>query len=77
MPLLDHIWPWSTIRRLRRNIQEEYRFGKTCLFMLDQVDPGVTHIRLNGELYLMGIDHCSKGVPVPNPRTNWKVSSLE
>jgi hypothetical protein len=39
MTILDHIWPWSTIRRLKREIDAEREYDNTIRAALLDVDP--------------------------------------
>ena len=59
MPILNHIWPWSEIRRLRKQLAVESDFGDACLYYLNEHRDGdgirldVTFIRFDGKLYFM------------------------
>ena len=84
MKILDHIWPWSRIRHLERQVdqtsswgQAAFNFGDSCLAYLDKVEPGVQHLRFNQNLYCMGVDYCNEVIYVPNPRMNCKVEGFD
>jgi hypothetical protein len=64
--LLTRIWPWSEIRDLRRqrdsvngHFLKAQEFGDACCALLDQVHTPWRHIRLDGKLYIMGVDTTS------------------
>jgi hypothetical protein len=64
--ILDHLWPFSVIRELRRqrdsvnaHFLKAQEFGDACCALLDQVHTPWRHIRLDGKLYIMGVDTVS------------------
>lgn len=80
--LLDHLWPWRTIRLYRATIDEmhatikrESEFSETCLAYIDQIEPDIRHIRLMGQLYLLSGDRTF--MFIRHPRTNFKVEGFD
>lgn len=61
--LLKHLWPFSEIRELRRqlralneNFMKQWDFGKACCAYLDEVHAPWKHLQMGGKLYIMGVD---------------------
>ena len=90
IPLLDHIWPWSTIRRLRRQLRGECDFGSACLWILQQQanQPGYGKFnevqavwRFQNRLYFATPDETrvveATSVLVIHPRTSYKLTGVE
>lgn len=57
LPLISQL---AELRALRQRIADETRFSQTCLAYLDQVEPGLRHIRCSSRLYLVGVDTFSE-----------------
>jgi hypothetical protein len=79
-----NIWPWSRIAALQLSLKatQEHlhtsnEFGETCLAYLDQFEPNVHHMCVNGKLYCMGVDYLNEVTRVTGPRMNWKVGGFD
>ena len=77
MTILNHIWPWSKIRRLERELEAESEFSSACLTYLDSADPGTQHVRFNNELHCVGVDYWNKIIFRPGPRDNFIITGIE
>lgn len=86
MKILDHIWPWSEILRLKDTEQElrdrlivEYHFGDCCIHYLDIFEPNLRHTRMDGKLYMLGEDSASVFETQVNlkPRVSFKLEGIE
>lgn len=80
MTIFNRIWPWSRIAKLETELEAERQrhdrtdeFASACLAYIDQIEPGVQHIRLSNKLYCMGVDHCNV---VERDRTTFSVGCV-
>ena len=79
MSVLNHIWPWSELRRLREQCHAHWEFGEACMAYMDEIEPGSCHIRFCDKLYCISIDHAvvvDRSEPTAGCVARWKKTIL-
>jgi hypothetical protein len=69
---LNFFWPWKELHRLQCQCHEHWEFGEACLSYLNQIEPKLSHVRLEDKLLCIGTGSTKEVVRTPELLGYWK-----